>query len=130
MARIFVPILLIESQKLLPLIKATKCPMISIVISIPANSYGIIVDERIKPEEVIIKAYGVKAKYINTLPLHSSQKVVEQSETYTTFSLYLRPTYDLRQELLSHGEELEVLRPQWFREEFKSIITKQLAKYT
>lgn len=104
--------------------------MISIVISIPANSYGIIVDERIKPEEVIIKAYGVKAKYINTLPLHSSQKVVEQSETYTTFSLYLRPTYDLRQELLSHGEELEVLRPQWFREEFKSIITKQLAKYT
>ncbi len=94
-----------------------------------ANSYGIIVDERIKPEEVIIKAYGVKAKYIDSLPLHSSQKIVEQGSGYTIFSLYLSPTYDLRQEILSHGAEVEVLSPQWFREDVKGIITRQLSRY-
>ncbi|MFR9543904.1 MAG: WYL domain-containing protein, partial [Rikenellaceae bacterium] len=81
------------------------------------NAYGIIVDERIKPEEVVIKAYGVKAKYIDSLPLHSSQTIVEQDETYTTLAMHLSPTYDLKQELLSHGAEVEVVSPAWFREE-------------
>ncbi len=94
-----------------------------------ANAYGIIVDERIKVEEVIIKAYGVKAKYIDSLPLHSSQKIVELNETATTFSFYLRPTYDFRQELLSHSDQLEVVSPQWFREEIKNAITRQLERY-
>ncbi|MFR9543087.1 MAG: WYL domain-containing protein [Rikenellaceae bacterium] len=94
-----------------------------------ANAYGIIVDERIKPEEVVIKAYGVKAKYIDSLPLHSSQKVIEQNETYTTFAMHLSPTYDLKQELLSHGAEVEVVSPAWFREEIKNVIAKQFEMY-
>ncbi len=94
-----------------------------------ANSYGIIVDERIKAEEVVIKAYGIKAKYIDSLPLHPSQKIVEQNETSTTFSIYISPTYDFKQELLSHGAEVEVVSPVWFREDVKNIITKQLNRY-
>lgn len=94
-----------------------------------ASSYGIIVDKNIKPEELIIKAYGVKASYINSLPLHHSQKLIERNDSHTTFSLYLSPTYDLCQEILSHGADLEVISPIWLRDEIKNIITKQLARY-
>ncbi|MDR1556563.1 MAG: WYL domain-containing protein [Tannerellaceae bacterium] len=31
------------------------------------------------------------------------------------------PTYDFRQEILSHGAEVEVLSPQWFRDEITAI---------
>ncbi len=37
------------------------------------------------------------------------------------------PTYGFRQELLSHGNEIEVLSPQWFRNELATI-TKEIAQ--
>ncbi len=94
-----------------------------------AASYGIINDSRIPVTEVRIKAKGIKAKYIATLPLHHSQVEIEKSENYTIYSYYLSPTYDFRQELLSHGAELIVLSPQWFRDEIAEIIKEQFKAY-
>ena len=33
------------------------------------------------------------------------------------FSYFLSPTFDFKQEILSHGAGIEVLAPEWFREE-------------
>ena len=52
-----------------------------------------------------------KNLYFRSLPLHHSQQVVAQTDEYTIFSCFLQPTYDFRQELLSHGAEVEVLSP-------------------
>ena len=93
------------------------------------NSYGIINDSRIPATEVQIKAKGVKAKYIAALPLHHSQTEIEKGENYTIYSYYLSPTYDFRQELLSHGAEVEVLSPQWFRDEVSEVIREQFNIY-
>ncbi|WP_308442929.1 hypothetical protein [Capnocytophaga cynodegmi] len=43
---------------------------------------------------------------------------------YTIFEYFLRPTYNFRQENLSHGAEIEVLSPNWFRNEIKKIVTQ------
>lgn len=40
------------------------------------------------------------------------------------FEYRLAPTYDFRMELLSNGADVEVLRPAWFREEVKNVVTK------
>ena len=37
-------------------------------------------------------------------------------DEYSIFDLYLRPTFDLEQEILWNGEEVEVLAPKEFRE--------------
>lgn len=93
------------------------------------DSFGIITSDEYKAEEVKIKAFGNKAKYLETLPLHHTQKEVEKGEGYTIFSYYLKPIYDFRQELLSFGAEIQVLSPEWFTNEIKNIVKQQWGYY-
>lgn len=93
------------------------------------DSFGIITDNKILKEEVSVKAFGNKAKYFNSLPLHQSQKIEEQTDDYTVFTYDIKPTYDFRQELLSHGADIQVLTPKWFVEEVKDIVKKQWKLY-
>lgn len=94
-----------------------------------ANSFGI--SNYGKPEFVTVKVYNreKKNRYFKSLPLHHSQEVTEENEEYTLFRYYIQPTYDFRQELLSHGAEIEVLSPKWFREEISSILNEQISNY-
>jgi hypothetical protein len=85
------------------------------------DSFGIIVDEEIDPCFVEIRVDESQRKYFNALPLHHSQEEIETTDDYSVFRYFIRPTYDFRQELLSHGAEIEVLSPQWFREEVSAI---------
>jgi len=81
------------------------------------NAFGIIIDERIEPCIVKIRAFGNKRKYLRTLPLHHSQEETEIVEDHSVFSYFISPTFDFKQEILSHGDEIEVLTPDWFRDE-------------
>jgi len=86
------------------------------------NAFGIIVDENIEPCTVQIKAFGNRRKFLQTLPLHYSQQETVITENESIFSYYLSPTFDFRQELLSHGDEIEVLSPDWFRKELEEVV--------
>jgi hypothetical protein len=79
--------------------------------------FGIIVDDKTEAQTVEIKVYHGQNNYLRALPLHHSQKEIESTDTYSIFSYYMKPSYDFRQELLSHGADIEVLSPEWFREE-------------
>lgn len=60
--------------------------------------------------------------YIETCPLHSSQRLVSKTDEYMIFELNLKPTFDFFQELLSYGSDVEVISPQSLREQIiKSI---------
>ena len=87
------------------------------------DSFGIIVDDNIKAEEVSLKINNDKAKYIRALPLHHSQTESKRTEDYTIFTYHIRPTYDFLQEILSHGQSIEVLSPKWFRDEISKTIS-------
>ncbi|MDL2309597.1 WYL domain-containing protein [Parabacteroides sp. OttesenSCG-928-B22] len=93
------------------------------------GSFGIIVDEEYDIEQIRIKAYGNKSKYLRALPLHHTQKEVETKGEYVVFEYLLRPTYDLQQELLSHKNDIEVLSPLWLREEMIADMKKMLEVY-
>lgn len=93
------------------------------------SSFGAIVgDEQTKPEIVRIKVYDNQVCYIRSLPLHHSQREVETTEEYSVFEFFIRLTYDFRQELLSHGESVEVLTPHSLRLELKET-ARQLNQY-
>jgi predicted DNA-binding transcriptional regulator YafY len=93
------------------------------------DNFGIIVDDDIEPCRVEIRAYGNQCKYLQTLPLHHSQEEIETMETHSVFSYFLSPTFDFRQEILSHGEEIEVLSPRWFRDEIQNIVREMNKLY-
>lgn len=85
-----------------------------------SSCFGIIVDDE-EPQLIQLKVDAFQANYLHSLPLHHSQKVVEQTKEYTIFSYFLRITYDLKQELLSLGDRVEVVYPKELRKEMARI---------
>ena len=83
--------------------------------------FGIICGGDEEPELIYLKVDNYQANYLRTLPLHHSQKEIERTDTHSVFSVYLRPTFDFKQELLWHGETVEVLRPESLRNEMARI---------
>ena len=54
---------------------------------------------------------------------------MERTAEYSVFEYRLAPTYDFRMELLSHGADVEILQPAWFREEVKKIVDEMSKLY-
>ena len=93
------------------------------------DCFGIIADQRIEPQTVKLKVAVGQANYIRDLELHESQEEVERNDEYSIFEYFLRPSYDFLQDILWNGEEMEVLEPQWFREEIAGKIQRMWNKY-
>ena len=87
------------------------------------NQYGI--DRSItEPMDIRIKVNAYDAKFLRSLPLHHSQKEVEQNDQYVIFTYRIAPTYDFIMELRKFGSKLEVLEPASLREKFKEEYAK------
>lgn len=82
-----------------------------------ADRYGVSMKEGPK-QTVRVRVDASQVKYFMTLPIHSSQKIVEQTEEYSVIEFNIIPTYELKQELRKYGPEIEVLEPLWLRKEF------------
>lgn len=93
------------------------------------NAFGIFVSSEIKPCVVKLKVFGNRVDYLKTLPLHHSQWEVESNTEYSVFQYYIAPTKDFIQELLSCGDETEVLSPESFRNEIADKIKKMNKLY-
>ncbi len=78
--------------------------------------FGVIVGDDTPCEHVVLRAYRPENNYMAGLPLHSSQRIVEQGDDYTDFELTLRPTVDFRNFVMSRGRYIKVLSPQWLAE--------------
>ena len=91
--------------------------------------YGIIAHENAKVETVKLKVNAGQANYLRSLPLHPSQKEVERDEGYSIFELQLCPKFDFQQEILSQTPEIEVLSPEWLREEIADKVKALWEKY-
>ena len=85
------------------------------------SCFGIICGGDEEPELIYLKVDNYQANYLRSLPLHHSQKEIERTDTHTVFSYYLRPSFDFMQEILQHGETMEVLKPESLRAEVARI---------
>lgn len=91
--------------------------------------YGVMCHTGDKAERIVIRAYPPLTNYLDTLPLHDSQKVLESTPEHTDFELYLHPTFDFLQELFAQMHEVEVLEPLWLRKQMKGYLLKALERY-
>lgn len=93
------------------------------------DSIGIIVDDKCPAQTIELLVSNGQQDYFRSLPIHKSQKETIRGDGSSHFSLFVQPNYDLIQELLRYGEDVEVLRPKWFREDFHKIARKMNHNY-
>lgn len=77
-----------------------------------------------QPQPIEIKVVAIEANYFRTLPLHHSQEEIERNENFSIFRFNIIPSFEFTQELLKQGANLEVLSPQWYRDEFAEKIAQ------
>ena len=91
------------------------------------DSFGAWVDnERTQAEEVVLAFRKLPtdtvfipnpAKYLEAMPLHSSQEILKDEEEAIVLRLRIKITPDFIKELLSYGKQVEVLTPTHLQEE-------------
>ena len=84
-------------------------------------------DEHPDVEEVILKFDPVRFPYIVSKPIHSSQKIVNEEEY--TLSLNVRPNKELEAQIFSFSHQVEVLKPDWLRQQIAGKIAEAYKKY-
>lgn len=84
------------------------------------DCFGIITNQN-SAKRIVLRVEPTQAKYFRALPLHSSQQE-EIHDNYSIFTYKMRITYDLKEELMSHGASIEVLEPK----ELKTLIRTEL----
>jgi hypothetical protein len=94
-----------------------------------SNYFGIVTDDRVKPERIVIRANKDHTPYLKSLPLHHSQELIEDNGEYADFSLYLAPTYDFIMQLLHVGGMVEVISPSSLRKAMKGWISDMYDLY-
>lgn len=91
--------------------------------------FGIVVGSDVKPERIVIRANEGHKHYLKSLPLHHSQRLIEDCGEYADFELYLAPTYDFIMKLLHAGAMVEVISPASLRETMKDWISDMYNLY-
>ncbi len=94
-----------------------------------SNYFGIVVDDEIKPERIVIRSNADHTPYLKSLPLHYSQRLIEDNGEYADFELYLAPTYDFVMKLLQVGAMIEVVSPASLRRTMKGWISEMNELY-
>lgn len=91
--------------------------------------YGIIAGDGTEIEKVELKVSAGQANYVRSLPLHSSQRETKTGDDFCVFEYRIRPTLDFMQEIMSRADDVEVLSPQWFRQEVAERVKKMNGFY-
>ena len=65
-----------------------------------------------RKERVVLKAFFPAANYIETKPIHPSQRVLERGIGYIVFQLDVIQNYELETQLLSYADQMEIIEPE------------------
>ena len=95
------------------------------------DCFGIYRMEDVPVEKIRIRAFYPEYNYIEEVPLHKSQQLVKESKDgmYREYTLTIRPSRDFLQELLWHGRNIIVLKPESLRQEMIGILKDMTKSY-
>lgn len=91
--------------------------------------FGVISDQTVKAERVVLRAYSPMDNYLRTLPLHHSQKEIATEKQRALFEYHLAPTHDFIQVILKEGHELEVIEPLSLRNKIHDELVSASKRY-
>ena len=94
-----------------------------------AEFFGIVLDESVPLQTIILRADKYHQNYMRTLPLHPTQREIFACDDYADFELKLRPTYDFYMNLMSFGNMIKVLEPKTLQEEICKWLENTIEMY-
>ncbi len=94
-----------------------------------ADCYGIIKGVDAAAQIIRLRVASYQANYVRALPLHSTQKEMKENDQYSIFEYFIKPTFDFMQEILSMGDDVEVISPKTLREEMAKMTSAMSEKY-
>src|SRR5690606_20263003 len=92
-------------------------------------SFGIIGPNDQKPHDIILSFDPFQGKYIKTLPLHHTQKVLIDNDQEMKVKLKLSLTHDLIMEMLSFSDNMKVIKPKTLVDQIKKAHEKAFSHY-
>lgn len=81
------------------------------------------------PEDVIIKVNAKEYPYIETKPLHETQRKISSSAEEYVIGIKVCINYELEQLLLSYGDAIQVVSPEYLRDKIKERLSKAINNY-
>ena len=72
---------------------------------------GVTIDKESEPIKILLEFSNEQWKYINSKPLHGSQKIIEEKESTTIISLEVQINFELERLIFSFGSSVKVLKP-------------------
>jgi predicted DNA-binding transcriptional regulator YafY len=95
------------------------------------NLVGVSVKKDSKIEDILIKVKGPQLQYILSKPIHNNQEMVKKYKNGDAMiKLKLFVNYELVSQLMGYGSTIEVLKPQFLRDEIKVDILSLKKIYT
>jgi predicted DNA-binding transcriptional regulator YafY len=82
-----------------------------------------------KPETVRFALNEISARYIETQPIHQTQKKIKTTGEWTEFEIKVLVTEELIMHFLSLGAQLKVISPETLKTEIKNRLSQNLKHY-
>jgi hypothetical protein len=83
-----------------------------------------------KPQDIKLHFFGITGRYIETKPLHGSQKSKWLNPQTLEVDLEVCPNYELERLILSYAESVKIIKPLSFRVKIFERLKKSLEQYT
>jgi predicted DNA-binding transcriptional regulator YafY len=84
-------------------------------------------NEKIKKENIVLRFSKKRFPYVESKPIHQSQRIT--NSTRCEIEIEVRPNKELCQQIFSFIPDVEVVSPQWFRDDIKRKIEENLKIY-
>ncbi len=81
------------------------------------------------PEKVVLRFSPSQGQYLKVQPLHTTQRVLEDSEQTYMIEIEVIVNYELKMQLLSYGANVSVVHPQSLAEIIRTELIKTLQHY-
>lgn len=81
------------------------------------------------PEKVILKFQKSQQVYLESLPLHTSQTIINLNDGFIQIELFVHPTNELLMEIMKYGVICEVIQPQTLRNQVKEKVSEFYSIY-
>ena len=85
---------------------------------------GVSLNPESRPDKIIARAGYPAANYIETKPIHPSQRILERGDGYLIFQWNLIVNYELETQLLTYADQCEIIEPIKLREKLRDRAIK------
>jgi len=123
----FVYVNLAYTNEITPLNETFAEPTDAPVQELLVENYGSRLEE-IPTEEITLKVPAAIAQQIKQFPIHPSQRELENKKSHSIFYLNLKPTTDFILDLMTFGNQIEIITPASIKEKVADEARKIIKK--